>query len=72
MNDYLHPKEVAVRLRVHVSAVYRWIKRGRLLAANPAGRFLIRQIDVDQLLAPVQPTPQPTAAPQSEAKTNGR
>lgn len=55
-NDLITPGEAAQRLGVCQQTIYRWILRGKLAAQKRADtRYLVRQADVEALLAPVRP-----------------
>lgn len=47
---HLTASEVAVRLRVNPSTLYRWRKNGKLKGVKIGQEFLYRETDVDQML----------------------
>ena len=51
MSDYLTLNEVAERLRVGRSTLYRWVREGRLKPHRlPGGRMRFEEEDVERLL----------------------
>jgi len=53
-------REAAQRLGVHYQTVYRWVRRGELVAKKVAGTYLVEPSDLDDFaLARLQPVPPP-------------
>lgn len=53
--DLISTSLAARLVRTHVATIYRWIRRGKLLAFRAGRRFKVRRSDVAALLEPVQP-----------------
>ncbi len=55
---YFTPKQVAMKLQVHLATVHRWIASGKLKAYKRCGsRYLIAEEDMMAALEPVQGEP---------------
>lgn len=61
--DLVPPKKAAQILRVHLSTVYRWVRRGQLPAYRCRSRYLVSRSEAERLAAeldavtPVVPPP---------------
>ena len=53
-DDFLTVTEVAKRLRVTTTTIYRWMEEGRLPAIQIAKRYRIRASDVERMLEGAQ------------------
>jgi excisionase family DNA binding protein len=63
VNDLLNVEEVAHEMRVPVATVWWWIRTGKLPAAKPGRRLLVRRSDLEALLSATLVKPKVQKAP---------
>jgi excisionase family DNA binding protein len=57
-SDLIVPRQAARLVDVHVSAIYRWLRSGKLAGYTKAGsRYWVSRADVERMLQPVRPRP---------------
>ena len=50
MEEYFTPQEVALKLKIDMSTVYRWIREGRLQAVKVGHFWRISETELKRLL----------------------